>query len=64
MIMIIMKMKRRRRRRRSRRRRRKSKKGVHLVMAWLPCLTVTVGNVATSGNDFLRCIAEFPTACK
>ena len=34
----------------------------NLVMAWLPCLTVTVGNAATSGNDFLRCIAELPTA--
>ena len=31
-------------------------------MAWLPCLTVTVGRVATSGNDFFLCIAELPNA--
>jgi len=35
-----------------------------LVMAWLPCFTVTVGRAATSGSDFFRCIAEVPSTLK
>ena len=35
-----------------------------LVMAWLPVTVVRVGRAATSGRDFLRADAEFPTAYK